>query len=42
MVDNPIIQLPNPKGDIAMFANLNLRNQMLLGDGVPLDLKAIK
>ena len=42
MVENQIIQLPNPKGDIAMFANLKLRNRMLLGYGFPIDLKAIK
>lgn len=41
MADNLIIQLPNPKGDIAMFANLKLRNRMLLGYAVPLALKAI-
>jgi hypothetical protein len=41
MVDNQIIPLPNPKGDIVMFANLNLRNRMLVGYGVPIDLKVI-
>ncbi|MEG4005381.1 hypothetical protein QUA41_01475 [Microcoleus sp. Pol11C1] len=41
MVDNQIIQLPNPKGDIAMFANLKLRNRMLLAYAVHIDLKAI-
>ncbi|WP_333350335.1 hypothetical protein [Microcoleus sp. B3-A4] len=41
MVDNQIVQLPNPTGDFAMFANLNLRNRMLLGYAVPLALKAI-
>jgi hypothetical protein len=41
MVENQIIQLLNPKGDIAMFANLKLRNRMLLGAAVPLALKAI-
>ncbi|MBD1827550.1 hypothetical protein NDI47_19390 [Microcoleus vaginatus GB1-A2] len=41
MVDNQIIQLPNPKGYLAMFANLKLRNRMLLGYTVPLALKAI-
>src|SRR4028119_2245403 len=38
MVENQIIQLPNPKRDIAMFANLKLRNRMLLGSAVPLAL----
>ncbi|WP_445249231.1 methyl-accepting chemotaxis protein [Microcoleus sp. OTE_8_concoct_300] len=38
MVENQIIQLPNPKGDIAMFANLKLRNRMLLGYAVPIAL----
>ena len=41
MVENQIIQLPSPKGDLAMFANLKLRNRMLLGYAVPLALKAI-
>lgn len=40
-VDNEIIQLPNLTGDIAMFANLKLRSQRLLGYAVPLALKAI-
>jgi hypothetical protein len=38
MVENQIIQLPNPKRDIAMFANLKLRNRMLLGSAVPIAL----
>lgn len=38
MVENQIIQLPNPKGDLAMFANLKLRNQMLLASAVPIAL----
>ena len=38
MVENQIIQLPNPTGDLAMFANLKLRNPMLLGYAVPIAL----
>ena len=38
MVENHIIELPNPKGDIAIFANLKLRNRMLLGYAVPITL----
>lgn len=38
MVENQIIQLPNPKGSLAMFANLKLRNRMLLGSVVPIAL----
>ncbi|MEG3906168.1 MULTISPECIES: hypothetical protein [unclassified Microcoleus] len=39
MVENQIIQLPNPTGDIAMFANLKLRNRRRLGYAVPIVLK---
>jgi hypothetical protein len=38
MVENQIIQLPNSKGYLAMFANLKLRNRMLLGYAVPIAL----
>ncbi|MEG4961868.1 MULTISPECIES: hypothetical protein [unclassified Microcoleus] len=38
MVENQIIQLPNPKGDSAIFANLKLKNRMLLGYAVPIAL----
>jgi hypothetical protein len=38
MVENQIIQLPNPKGDLAIFASLKLRNRMLLGYAVPIAL----
>ncbi|MGB7895808.1 MAG: hypothetical protein WCF82_28445 [Microcoleus sp.] len=41
MVENEIIQLPNPTGDIAMFANLKLRNRRRLGYAVPIALKGI-
>jgi hypothetical protein len=41
MVENQIIQLPNPTGDIAMFANLKLRNRRRLGSAVPIVLKGI-
>jgi hypothetical protein len=38
MVEDQIIQLPNPKGYLAMFVNLKLRNRMLLGYAVPIPL----
>ena len=38
MVENQIIQLPNPKGYLAMFVNLKLRNRMLLGYAVAIAL----
>ena len=38
MVENQIIQLPNPKKYLAMFVNLKLRNRMLLGYAVPIAL----
>jgi hypothetical protein len=38
MVEHHIIQLPHPKGDIAILANLKLRNRMLLGYAVPIAL----
>ena len=38
MVENQIIQLAKPKGYLAMFANLKLRNRMLLGYAVPIAL----
>ncbi|MEG4815080.1 hypothetical protein QUA77_11605 [Microcoleus sp. K5-D4] len=41
MVENQIIQRPNPTGDIAMFANLKLRNPGRLGSAVPIVLKGI-
>ncbi|MEG5096779.1 hypothetical protein QUB31_31420 [Microcoleus sp. B13-B4] len=41
MVENEIIPLPNPTGDIAMFANLKLRNGMRLGYALPIALKGI-
>ncbi|MEG4440377.1 hypothetical protein QUB47_16070 [Microcoleus sp. AT9_B5] len=41
MLENEIMELPNPTGDIAMFANLKLRKQRLLGSALPIALKAI-
>lgn len=41
IVENEIIPLPNPTGDIAMFANLKLRNRRRLGYAVPIALKGI-
>ncbi|MEG4504526.1 hypothetical protein QUA81_10025 [Microcoleus sp. F6_B4] len=41
MVENEIMQLPNPTGYLPMFANLKLRKQRLLGSAVPIALKAI-
>lgn len=38
MVENQIVQLPNPKGDSAIFANLKLRNRRLLGYALPIAL----
>ena len=38
MIENQIIQLPNRKGDLALFANLKLRNRMLLAYAVPIAL----
>jgi CHASE3 domain sensor protein len=38
MVENQIIQLPNPKGDFPIFAHLKLSNWMLLGYAVSITL----